>query len=181
MNETTDNYMVQFIMDENITEVLDQQLRNLLTICFPKEQIFARQRFLYEKAKYRWFAFNEQSQPVAHTALHIKMMKTQDGEYSFGGIAEVCVHPEYRRKGLVHALMDKVDEFLRNEKIPFALLFGEGKIYLSSGYEEMKNEIRYFDPKREKWIVEINKDARFKELSDLKWPEGRIDLQGPMF
>lgn len=181
MNETTDNFIIQFIPDENVSATLDEQLRKLLVICFPDEKIFATQRFLYEKPKYRWFVFNERSEPVAHTALHIKSIKTDVDEHAFGGIAEVCVHPDYRRRGLVHALMNKVDEFLKNEKIPFAILFGEGKIYHSSGYKEITNEIRHFDPKSNKWIVEINKDGKYKKLLDLNWPQGQIDLQGPMF
>jgi len=181
MNDKINDLVIQLVPDKNVSAALDRQIRKLLVVCFPHESVFATQRFLYEKPKYRWCVFSNETQLVAHTALHIKKIKTKLGEYQIGGIAEVCVHPEFRRKGLVRAIMDKVDALLISEKIPFSMLFGEGKIYHSSGYFEVKNEIRRFDVETNEWITEVNKDAKYKELSDLKWPEGLIDLQGPMF
>ncbi|NOY58978.1 MAG: GNAT family N-acetyltransferase, partial [Calditrichaeota bacterium] len=147
MNDNKSDFVIQLVPDKNVSAALDRQLLELLIICFPHESVFATQRFLYEKPKYRWCVFSNQTQLVAHTALHIKTIKTESGKYGIGGIAEVCVHPEFRRKGLVRAMMDKVDALLISEKISFSMLFGEGKIYRSSGYFEVKNKIRRYDPK----------------------------------
>ena len=181
MSDKMNNFTIQLVPDSDVSAALDRQIRELLAICFPHESVFAAQRFLYEKPKYRWCVFSNETQLVAHTALHIKTIKTESGKYGIGGIAEVCVHPEFRRRGLVHTMMDRIDELLISDKIPFSMLFGKGKIYHSSGYFEVKNKIRRYDPKTDEWIVEVNNDAKYKELSDLKWPEGLIDLQGPMF
>ena len=181
MNDKINNFTIQLVPGSDVSAALDRQIRELLVICFPHESVFATQRFLYEKPKYRWCVFSNETQLIAHTALHIKKIKTVSGEYEIGGVAEVCVHPEFRRKGLVRAMMSRIDELLLSERIPFSMLFGQGKIYHSSGYFEVKNKIRCYNPKTDEWIIKVDNDAKYKELSDLKWPEGLIDLQGPMF
>lgn len=175
------DYKIILIRDENVSPALDRELRDLLVLCFPETApIFSRQRFYQEPPQLRWCVYNDGTL-VAHTALHLKKLKTDAGIFDMGGIAEVCVHPDYRGQGLVKVLMKKCDGYLREHSIPFAMLFGETKVYSSSGYKPAVNKIRFFDPQTEQWKVQPHPHAHYKELGVTNWPDGVVDICGPMF
>jgi len=172
-------FAVRFLPDSAITDEQDRELRELLFLCFQKE-CFREHRYYIEMPTYHWCIYDATGKLVAHTALHLRRIVSLSREFVAGGIAEVCVHPDFQRRGLVKTMMQEADDFLAEQNIPFALLFGEAKIYTSSGYTPVPNKIRYRNSDDE-WIEEINSDFKFKKLGDWDWPEGQIDLCGPFF
>ena len=182
MNEKTDRFELSFLLDRDVTPQQDTQLRRLLALCFPREAArFQRQRFVLEKPTYRWVISDSNDQIIAQLALHRKKIKTERGEFEIGGIAEVAVHPNYRRRGLAKRLLQQAESFLAQQGVPFAVLFGKREIYQSSGYRPVPNPIRYLNHETGLWVTAPHPDAMYKKVSDIDWPSGIIDLDGFIF
>ena len=183
MNENriaSDMDKVNYIHDTKVGETLNKKLIDLLSICFVKDPVLKYQRYCKEMPQHRWY-IEEKNKIVAHLALHEKTITTQMGDFPIGGVAEVGVHPDYRGRGSVKKMLIKAHSWLRNNKYPFCVLFGEKEIYSSSGYTLVKNEIKHLDDKTNQWIIEVNRHAMKNVLGDIPWPEGLININGPMF
>ena len=172
--------MIKYIQDSNVDEKLNKKIIELLSICFTKEPVLQHRRYCKEMPQHRWY-IEDEKKLIAHLALHEKKITTEKGAFPIGGVAEVCVHPDHRGNGYVKQMLLEAHQWLKENKYPFALLFGEREIYSSSGYSAVKNEIRYFDDKVEEWVQEINPHAMKNVLGNISWPQGLININGPTF
>lgn len=159
---------------------LDAQLRNLLMLCFPHEPLFRTRRFFRERPTQRWFIRNGEGM-AAHLCIHRKVIKCAAGSMLIGGVAEVCVHPEFRGRGLVREILNEAHGWMRGYQYEFGMLFGNTNVYASSGYMPILNSIRHYDMSEQCWKVETFEHAMFRPLGQRKWPDGEIGLGGPTF
>jgi GNAT superfamily N-acetyltransferase len=174
---------VSFVLDKDVSPSLDRQLIELLSVCYPTtpDWLDRSQRHFKEIPRYRWFIQMEGAMVLAQVAVHDKVFGTEEGEVGAGGIAEVAVHPSCRGRGYVHLMLDEVEKFLRVSGVSFAVLFGDGKIYGSRGYRAESNPCRYLDVVEKKLKITTEHSLRVKPLGEKSWPEGSIDLRGPLF
>ena len=171
--------MISYIPDNQVDEKFDQELRELLVTCFTKEPAFKKHRYFKELAQHRWYI--REKKLIAHLALHEKVFTNANKHYKFGGVADVCVHPDFRGRGYVKHLVQTAHNWLKTQNYPFAILFGEAYIYHSSGYINISNDIRYLDDIANEWTIKKIKSAMVCEIGSLQWPPGLIDINGPMF
>lgn len=174
---------VSFVWDREVSPSLDRQLIELLSVCYPAtpDWLDRSQRHFKETPHYRWFIQKDGVMVLAQVAVHDKLFGTEDGEVRVGGIAEVAVHPLCRGRGFVHLMLDEVEKFLSVSGVPFAVLFGDGKIYGSRGYRAEANPCRYLDVSDKIIKMTTEQPLRVKPLGEKSWPEGLIDLRGPLF
>lgn len=170
----------EYIYDPAVDADEDAKLRELLATCF-NEEVFKRQRFKYELPAHRWIFRQPSGDLRAHVAVHLKRFGSSEGEILVGGVAEVCVLPACRRQGLARELLATAHAWMRSQDIAFAVLFGESIYYEGSRYCAAPNPLRYFSVKRKEWIVSTNPYFHFCPLGCFRWPEGLIDLRGPVF
>ncbi len=162
---------IRYLPDAEVDEKLDRTLRTLLTVCFGK--IFRDKRFCFEMPPHRWLAW-EQGEVVAHLAVHEKTFQQEGHTVPFIGVAEVCVAPPYRGRGLVKAMLKEAEAHLADHS--FAVLLGDPQVYGSSGYQPVVNV--YFPAKDGE---RPNPDALVKALGRNPWPEGRVVIAGSPF
>jgi len=169
------------IHDKNVSPELDLQLRALFLEAFPIEAEYLKtQRYFRECPTQRWIIFEERNQPVAHIAAYEKTVGTVRGKIPVVGVAEVCVTAPFRGRGLVRRMLQDVHAWARERSVPFALLFGSMDYYGSSGYRPTTNVIRYWKYQTCEWVEEPI-TALMLPLGQEAWPEGLIDLAGPLF
>ncbi len=173
---------IEYIPDSEVDAALDGQLRGLLSICFtgPQNERFKRQRYYSQMPRHRWI-IREQGRVIAHVAVHDKSVGTPVGDLAIGGVAEVAVRPDFRGRGLVRQLIAAAHADLVWRGVPFAFLFGDHNVYESSGYVPVNNPLRFYDPSRNEWCVRPDASAMVALLGSTPWPEGEIDLRGPVF
>ncbi len=166
--------------DCSLTAAEDVDLRKLLSACFPLERRFSRQRFLNRCPEHRWLAFNSENRLVAHAAAHDLVLGASRGDLRVGGVAEVCVARDCRGTGLTRQMLAEIHVWLGAQGLSFAMLFGNPRVYGSSGYRVVTNALemsgslaRRFNPFCGKPMV--------KALGDEEWPDGQINLRGPAF
>ncbi len=173
---------VEYLNDRDVDAALDAELRGLLSTCFqnPWDDRFRKQRYYHEMPQHRWL-IRDGDRLVAHTAAHDKVIGSEAGDLAIGGIAEVCVHPDYRGRGFVREMLAASHAWLIADGRAFSVLFGDERVYRSSGYVPATNPIRHLIPETGTWVTEPIPYALVRPLTSQPWPAGEIDLRGPTF
>lgn len=168
----------EYLPDETVDEGLDQEIRTLLTTCFTKPQdvVFRERRYFREPYPHRWIIRNEQGVLVAHIGVHEKKAEADGVSYRVGGICEVCVHPDCRGKGYVRQMLEAIHTWLAAQGYAFTCLFGDPKVYSSSGYFAVSN--LYNGGGEKDWLPA---NGMVNTLSDTPWPSGKVLMPGPGF
>jgi len=173
---------IAYLPDASVDAALDAEIRTLLTTCFkkPQDTIFATQRYFREPYPDRWVSRDAEGRLVAHIGVHAKTVQAAGIIHPIAGIAEVCVHPDYRGQGTVGRMLEIVHDRMRAAGRDFALLFGNPAIYRSSGYVAVDNLVHDADKPggdtRREPIA-----ALVRPLTDIPWPAGEVYLPGPSF
>ena len=173
---------VEYLPDSSVDASLDAELRALLTTCFTKPQdvVFKDRRYFCEPYAHRWVIRDARRCIIAHAGVHLKAVEADGHRFRIGGLAEVCVHPEYRGRGFVRAMLVCIHDWLIGREFDFAVLFGEPDIYQSSGYVEVHN-LLHDEVTAAGQKCKTQSPAMVKQLSDIPWPAGEVYLPGPKF
>ena len=166
---------LQRVADGDVDPKLDQELRELLSTCFTKAQDtgFKRQRYWQEPPAFHYLIREADGRVIAHAAVHHKKLGSAAGD--------VCVHPSCRGQGLVKVLLRAMHEDLKRRGIPFAMLTGDAKVYGSSGYIPITNPLHYREFGSTTWVTQPHPQAMICVFGEARWPEGTLDLRGPLF
>ncbi|MCK6261751.1 GNAT family N-acetyltransferase [Vibrio sp. ZSDE26] len=168
----------QYIEDKNVTPEMDEKLRGLLSASFLNRndsEIFSRQRFLKEMPQHRYLFWDDETL-IAHIAVHDKQVMIDEVSYPVCGIAEVCVHADYRKQGLVKKLLNHVHQDGLASGYAFSILFGDENVYGSSGYQHADN-LKLFGLTKE-WV---SLDNLLMLALNKQWPEQEVRLSGIPF
>lgn len=173
-------YNIIYMYDSEVDEEMNKQLIQLLALCFNDQPVFQKQRYFKELPQHRWM-IKDDDKIIAHVAVHDKDIESEKGIMKTGGIAEVCVHPDYRGMGFVKRMLAVIHEWLKDNGFDFAMLYGDVNVYRSSGYYSIKNEIKYLDHITNEWKSEVSEDAMVASINRDDWPDGLININGPTF
>lgn len=166
---------VHYLADNNVTPIIDMQLRFTLSRCFTDQKaLFSKQRFFKEAPQHRYYIEDEADNIIAHVAVHDKTVLIAGKQYSVAGIAEVCVLPNHRKKGLVVQVFERIHRDLNQRNVHFSILFGDYAIYSSSGYQDIHNLVMRLDGQ---WK---NIPAMAKGIAT-PWPDTDVFIEGPTF
>lgn len=171
----------EYVADVSVNDLLDASLRNLLSACFTKTPVFRDRRYYNEPPAHRWLIRGPDGEPVAHVAVHEKQIFSGERVIPFGGIAEVCVHPDFRGQGYVGRLLAGAHAWLKDQAFPFAVLYGNPQYYSSSGYMTVTNLYRDLPDENGQIIRRPTEWAMVLPLGSQPWPEGEVYLPGPAF
>jgi len=173
---------IEYLADDTVSSELDGQLRALLVCCFtkPEDHVFKERRYFREPYPHRWVIRNAQGIPVAHVGVHEKQVRAGGHNYKIGGIAEVCVHPDFRGRGLVKDMLRTIHAWLRDREFSYAVLMGDPGVYGSSGYVPVDN-LFSDDVGNAVGAPTPLTSAMVYSLTANPWPEGDVLLNGPGF
>lgn len=171
-----------YLPDSTVDADIDRQIRDLLTTCFIKaeDDVFHHRRYFKEPYPNRWIIRDDEMALVAHVGVHEKKIQAPGQTHRFGGIAEVCVHPDHRGQGYVKAMLAVIHPWLTERGFEFAVLFGDPEVYGSSGYTVVDNLIMDVDPKSPDSPREPV-TAMVRPLGKAAWPDGEVYLPGLHF
>ena len=167
-------------LDAEISGAEDQELRRLLLACFPYEGALLTRRYIRQAPAHRWLVRSESGELIAHSGLHDKIIEIGGNDVRIGGVAEVCVIPHARGRGIVRHMLTEIHRWMELERIPYAMLFGQPKVYASSGYAVIQNPIRAESGLIKQWNPFKGKPMA-RPIAAQPWPASPIDLRGPTF
>lgn len=171
---------VSYIADADVDEVLDRELRDLLSTCFTKPQdiVFKERRYFRESPAHRWLIRDASGRLLAHLAAHDRRVESGALRARVGGIAEVCVHPDARGQRLASYLLEAAQSDLARRGYLFVALFGSRSVYAASGYTVP--ECVWIGPGEDgRWIAASG--IMVRPLAGNLWPTGEVYLPGPAF
>jgi len=117
-------------------------------------------------------------QVIGHRCAYQRRVIIAGEPTTIGMIGGVAVAPYHRRKGLGRTLVQRAHGYLRQRSMPFSILFAcEPRVYLSSGYKLMQNEMRFRDTDGA-WKTFVYRGSMYAELSARSWPNQVVDLCG---
>ena len=105
---------------------------------------------------------------------------TVDGEpLCLGLIGSVATKISHRRQGVASRLVDAAHVYFRTASVEFSVLFAfEPKVYRSSGYALLENEMVYIGDDGER-TSKPYPGSMVCALTPSPWPTGLLDLCGP--
>lgn len=166
--------------DDAVTPELDRDLRELLCACFtrPHHAVFREHRHFRYPPRHRWLMRDEAGRLIAQAGVHTREVVAGPEVFPAAGLAEVCVHPDVQRRGLMRALLARMHADLRERGVVFAILFGNPEIYRSSGYRAPGPVVIGPDAQG-RW--EPAPRALVCRLAGVAWPCGEVRVPGPAF
>jgi predicted acetyltransferase len=115
---------------------------------------------------------------VGHLALYHRQAKIGSDSSSIGMIGGLAVATGHRGRGCARRLLAEAHACLRQQSIPFSILFAnEPAVYASSGYRLMRNETHFLD-RDGGWKTFVYRGSMYAELLDRRWPNQLLDLRG---
>ncbi len=174
---------LEYVREPNVSEQLDVELRALISSCFdsPEDAFLKHQRWVREMPLHRYLLRDASGRLVAHAAVHEKRIGVAEGELMVGGMAEVCVLESQRGRGYVRRLLEAAHAGMLERGIHFALLMGDLGVYSSSGYLPVEAPIRRLNHRTQNVEVGPMDKVLYKPLTSEPWPQGLVDLRGPLF
>jgi predicted acetyltransferase len=174
---------LEYVREPDVSELLDGELREFISSCFPQPQnaFFRDRRYAQEMPRHRYLLRDESGRLLGHLAVHDKLVGVGEADLRVGGMAEMCVHESQRGLGRAKELLSQAHRGLQQQGVAFSLLFGEPELYTSSGYLPLLAPVRRFVPAEQAFETGPLRVALHRPLTDRPWPEGPIDLRGPMF
>ena len=176
------SFKPEYLADATVDVALDEKIRALLTTCFvgPNNEVFKDRRYYKEPYPHRWVIKNQQGAFIAHVGVHDKIVQADGKTYRIAGICEVCVHPDHRGHGYVKAMLECIHKWLVPQGFDFSVLFGDSKVYGSSGYVNITNlyqdVIGEDGQKHRKQLLPM-----VKALTAKSWPTTEVFLPGLTF
>ncbi len=173
---------IEYLPDAAVDPLLDENLRRLLCLCFTKpcDAIFKERRYFNEPPSHRWLMRDQTGMAIAHIAVHEKYVVVDNVKYPIGGIAEVCVHPNHRGNGYVKHILAAIQVWLISQRVEYAVLFGNPKIYGSSGYQPVTNLFHDAeDGEGKPYFASVK--AMVKPLTNQDWFTTEVYLPGKTF
>jgi predicted N-acetyltransferase YhbS len=117
---------------------------------------------------------------VGHLAMYERQIKIGNDTVEVGLLGEIAIAADRRHAGFARWLVRQAHEHLQARSIPFSILFAyEPRVYASSGYQFMQNQMRFRDADGQ-WKTFVYHGSMYAELLGRPWPNRLIDLCGPV-
>ena len=179
----------EIIDERDIQPKDDQQIRELLCLCFPGwAEIFRQHRRwhntspIYSVIVRASAADQNEGQIIGHTAVVVRTITTTwNFRYNVACIQGVCVAPEKRRVGLSRCLLREAMQEAVRRKFPFALLYCQEFLvpfYTSQGWKLADDSVIMWN--RQDLPISMRSNCpMYYELTDISLPEGPLDVHSP--
>jgi predicted acetyltransferase len=117
---------------------------------------------------------------IGHLCAYQRQVMIAGEPTTIGMIGGVAIAPDHRRKGLGRTLLQRAHVYFRQRSIPFSILFAcEPRVYVSSGYKLMQNEMHFRDTDGISKTF-VYRGSMYAELLARSWPNQIVDLCGPV-
>lgn len=177
---------IKMVYEYEINSKLRSDLQNLLVECFqdeyPKDRIYFKQL-----PHFRFIAIDDDNQIAGQVGLDYRVMNLNGKPIRVLGIIDLCVSRIKRKMGIGTLMLSKVNEFCENKSVDFLLLFADNKkLYLNAGFQSVNNECKWLKINNENQTTtgigeEIFNELMVKELGEIKWESGKLDLIGYLY
>ena len=159
---------------------LESKVQALLGRAFPDVVSMSGDYYAVHETPAVIMILRQGEQVIGHLCAYQRQVMIAGEPTTIGMIGGVAVAPDHRRKGFGRALLRRAHAYLRQRSIPFSILFAcEPRVYASSGYKLMQNEMHFRDADGI-WRTFVYRGSMYAELLERTWPNLAVDLCGPV-
>lgn len=177
---------IEKIYEYEINGQLRTKLQQLLVECFtevyPKDRIYFKQ-----VPHFRFIVIDDNNQLIGQVGLDYRVMNLNGKPIRVLGIIDLCVSKNKRSQGIASLLLSEINDFCEGKLVDFLLLFADNKkLYLNSGFKSVNNECKWLKIDDENQTTygigheKIN-ELMIKEVGNIKWENGKLDLLGYLY
>jgi predicted N-acetyltransferase YhbS len=176
-------FNVEVVEEADIDASLDWRIRLLLRLCFPDwADIFQNRRTWHSTPPLFSIVVYEGEDIIGHIAVVVRTITTTwNFRYSVASIQGVCVDPNFRSSGIAHEMLKKALEESTKRGFQFAILYCKEYLvsfYSSQGWRLADESVVMWN-QRDLPIAMRSNCPMYYELSDIKLPEGPLDVHSP--
>ena len=158
-------------------------IRDLLQICFASYP--TGRSYFNQLPAFRFLVYDKKIL-VGHLAVFHRVIKFDDKVTTIFGVADLCVHPDYRGQDIASELLENLESLAKENGIELILLIAkENKFYKKNGFKIYSNKLRWLMTNQHQsfGIVQRSLEDSFmiKKISGKKLATGTIDLLGSLF
>ena len=158
-------------------------VRDLLQTCFASYP--TGRSYFNQLPAFRFLVYDEKIL-VAHMAVMHRVIKFGDEVATIFGVADLCVHPDYRDKDIASELLQKLESLGKKHDIELILLIAtENSFYKKNGFKIYNNKLRWLMTNQHQsfGIVQRSLEDSFmiKKIGIKKLASGTVDLLGSLF
>ncbi|MDR0390557.1 MAG: GNAT family N-acetyltransferase [Planctomycetaceae bacterium] len=178
-----DSYIVEVVDEAELGVGLDGRIRLLLRLCFPDwADIFRNRRTWHSTPPLFSVIARVGEEVVGHIAVVVRTLTTTwNFRYSVASIQGVCVAPDFRNSGIAHEMLQVVLDEAVKRGFQFAILYCKEYLvtfYSSQGWMLADESVVMWN-QRDLPIAMKSNCPMYYELSDVKLPEGPLDVHSP--
>lgn len=118
---------------------------------------------------------------IGHMALVLRSVMLDGRQVTVAGLAEVATDPAHRGQGIAASLLRVAIDEARASPAEFLLLFGVAKVYAAAGFQTVSNPLAHVDVQGRRVVTHGDDNLMVLPLRGQVWPDGLIDLRGPVF
>lgn len=174
------------IFEFEIGAELTEKIQALLIKSFP--EVYPVDRVYFKQVpQFRFLAYNDENELVGQVGLDYRVMNLNGKRIRVLGVIDLCVSQNERSQGLGSKLLKEVDTFSIGRNIDFHLLFADNMaLYLKHGYKRVENRLKWLKINHESQTTngighEKISEIMIKEVSEMSWDEGELDLLGYLY
>ncbi|MDR2643805.1 MAG: GNAT family N-acetyltransferase [Planctomycetaceae bacterium] len=177
------SYIVEVVDEAELDADLDKRIRLLLKLCFPDwADIFQNRRTWHSTPPLFSVVVCEGEDVIGHIAVVVRTITTTwNFRYSVASIQGVCVDPNFRNSGIAHEMLRVVLDEAARRGFQFAVLYCKEHLvsfYSSQGWKLTDESVVMWNQKDLPIAMRSN-CPMYYELSDVKLPEGPLDVHSP--
>jgi predicted N-acetyltransferase YhbS len=181
--DTSVGFPVEIVEESDLRPDEDQQLRDLLCLCFPNwVEIFRHSRQWHKMPPIYTVLARENGQIVGHIAVVVRTITTTwNFRYNVASIQGVCSAPDKRHIGLAQNLLQEALLEAARRGFLFAILYCKEDLvpfYTSRGWKLADDSVVMWN-NREMPVFMQSNCPMYYELSDVPFPEGPLDVHSP--
>jgi len=175
---------IEIVEESDLLSDDDQQIRELLCLCFPEwSEIFRHRRIWHNESPIYSVFVREGGRIIGHIAVVVRTITTTwNFRYDVASIQGVCVAPNKQHSGLARRLLEATLLEAARRGFPFAILYCKEYLvsyYLSLGWKLADDSVVMWNSRNLPISMRSN-CPMYYELSSVPLPEGPLDVHSPV-
>jgi len=185
MTSSSQTFPLEIIEEPDMPPATDQAIRELLCECFTDESeraVFSKTRYWHGSAPAYTLIYRKDNRVLGHVGVVIREIRCADTPVKVAGIQNLAVAREMRTTKISLQLMREAMEEASKRGVRFGLLFCVPKLERFYKWLKWKTIARtptMIDQDGSTAAIPGKNITMIIELTDEKFPEGNIHLQGP--
>ena len=177
---------VKLYYEHELPDSLKDSLSKLLDSCFP-DWFFGRS-FFKQLPHFRLVA-TENTEAIAQVSVDHRVINVGGKVVEIFGVIDLCVKESQRGNGIGADLLARVEKTASQSSVEFLVLMADDpRLYHQQGFKSLdvaQTRFLGIDDEKHIGVGMLDKDLRscfmVKEVKEISWPDGDIDLLGYLF